>query len=72
MPFVREECDEMQMNQMTYNKCSCMKCGSQYATQIQKDEELQAEKCPKCGEKQLKLIGPLSFYETSGLFSGGG
>ena len=49
-----------------------MKCGSQYATQIQKEDELQKECCPKCGEKQLKLKGPLSFYETSGLFSGGG
>lgn len=62
----------MQMNETTYNKCSCTKCGSQYATHLQKDEELQNEPCPKCGEKQLKLSGPLSFYETSRLFSGGG
>ena len=62
----------MQMHETTYNKCSCMKCGSQYATHIQKEAELQNEACPKCGEKQLKLNGPLSFYETSRLFSGGG
>ena len=57
---------------MSYNKCECKKCGSQYATQIRDEIELQKEACPKCGEKQLKLAGPLSFYETQGLFSGGG
>ena len=62
----------MELYQMSYNKCECMKCGSQYATQIQQEVDLQKESCPKCGEKQLKLKGPRSFYETSGLFSGGG
>jgi len=62
----------MGTHEMSYNKCECMKCGSQYATQIQEEDELQKEVCPKCGEKQLKLNGPMSFYETSSLFSGGG
>jgi predicted nucleic acid-binding Zn-ribbon protein len=55
-----------------YNKCICQKCGSQYATVLKSDLELQNEPCPKCGEKQLKLSGPLSVRETSSLFSGGG
>jgi DNA-directed RNA polymerase subunit RPC12/RpoP len=57
---------------MSYNKCFCQKCGNQYATVIDKDEVLQNEACPNCGEKQLKLTGPLSFSETNSLFSGGG
>jgi hypothetical protein len=57
---------------MSYNKCICQKCGNQYATVIDKDEELQNEACPNCGEKELKLTGPMSVTEMSGLFSGGG
>jgi DNA-directed RNA polymerase subunit RPC12/RpoP len=57
---------------MSYNRCICQKCGSQFATVLDDDIELQKERCPKCGENQLKLFGPLSFSEVSGLFSGGG
>ncbi len=57
---------------MAYNKVICGKCGSQYATAIHSEAEIQKEPCPKCGEKLLKLAGPLSEYEMSGLFSGGG
>ncbi len=57
---------------MTYNKCICQKCGSQYATVLNRETELAKEACPKCGEKQLKLAGALSMAETSSLFSGGG
>jgi len=56
---------------MSYNKCICQKCGSQYATVIKSDVEIRNEPCPKCGEKQLKLSGPLSFQETSSLYGGG-
>jgi hypothetical protein len=38
---------------------------------IKSDEELLREACPKCGEKQLKLQGSLSFAEISSLFGGG-
>ncbi|MEJ2695446.1 MAG: hypothetical protein P8013_02245 [Candidatus Sulfobium sp.] len=55
-----------------YNRCKCEKCGSEFATVLKNDLELQNEPCPKCGEKQLKITGPLGFYETSRLFSGGG
>jgi Zn finger protein HypA/HybF involved in hydrogenase expression len=55
-----------------YNRCTCQKCGSEFATVLKNDLELQNEPCPKCGEKQLKMAGPLSFAETSRLFSGGG
>ncbi len=57
---------------MSYNKVICAKCGSQYATAIHTEAELEKEACPKCGEKQLKLSGPLSQFEMNGLFSGGG
>ncbi len=57
---------------MSYNKCECQKCGSQFATVLSDELELQKEACPKCGERQLKLLGPLTFAETSSLFSGGG
>ena len=57
---------------MSYNRCVCQKCGNQYATVIDKDEELLNEACPNCGEKQLKLIGPLSVSEVNSLFYGGG
>lgn len=57
---------------MSYNRCICQKCGSQFATVLADDVELQKEACPKCGEKQLKLSGALSFSEMSSLFSGGG
>jgi DNA-directed RNA polymerase subunit RPC12/RpoP len=57
---------------MSYNRCQCAKCGTLFATAIPTDEELQKEKCPHCGEKQLKIIGPMSISEISGLFSGGG
>ena len=56
----------------TYNRCSCEKCGNHYATIINTDEELQKEACPSCGEKKLKLVGPLSAAEMSSMFSGGG
>jgi len=62
----------MQTGTTTYNRCSCEKCGSQYATIINSDEELQKEACPSCSEKKLKLAGPLSAAEMSGMFSGGG
>jgi NAD-dependent SIR2 family protein deacetylase len=55
-----------------YNRCSCQKCGSHYATIINSDEELQKEACPSCNEKKLKLEGPLSAAEMSSMFSGGG
>ncbi len=57
---------------MSYNKCTCQKCGSNFATVINSDLELQNESCPKCGEKQLKLAGALSFAEINSLFGGGG
>jgi PHP family Zn ribbon phosphoesterase len=57
---------------VSYNRCICQKCGSQFATMINSDAELLKEKCPKCGEKQLKLQGGLSFAEISSLFGGGG
>jgi len=56
----------------TYNRCSCEKCGSNYATIINSAEELQKEACPSCGEKKMKLAGPLSAAEMNGMFSGGG
>jgi DNA-directed RNA polymerase subunit RPC12/RpoP len=55
-----------------YNRCVCQKCGSHFATILDNDTALQNEPCPKCGEKQLKLSGSLSFSEVSSLFSGGG
>jgi len=57
---------------MSYNRCTCQKCGKQYATVIDNDEDLQKEACPNCGEKQLKLIGLMSVSEVNSLFSGGG
>ena len=57
---------------MSYNKCVCQKCGSNYATVAKTDHDIQNEPCPKCGEKQLKLTGPMSLTETNSLFSGGG
>jgi rRNA maturation protein Nop10 len=57
---------------MSYNRCICQKCGSQFATVLANDGELMNEACPKCGEKELKLSGALSFSEISSLFSGGG
>lgn len=57
---------------MSYNRCICQKCGSQFATMISSDAELVNEPCPKCGEKQLKLSGALTFSEINGLFGGGG
>jgi len=56
---------------MSYNRCTCQKCGNQYATVIDKDEDLQKEACPNCGEKQLKIIAPMSVTEINSLFSGG-
>jgi len=56
---------------MSYNKCVCMKCNSQYATMIQTDDDIQKEACPQCGENQLSISGPMSVSEVSGLFSGG-
>jgi DNA-directed RNA polymerase subunit RPC12/RpoP len=57
---------------MSYNRCKCQKCGREFATLLDDDLELQKEACPKCGEKELKLSGTLSFSEMSSLFSGGG
>jgi len=62
----------METSAPTYNRCSCGKCGSHYATIINSDEELQKESCPSCNEKKLKLEGPLSAAELNGMFSGGG
>ncbi len=62
----------MEKATMSYSKCVCQKCGSQYATMIGNELELLKESCPKCGEKQLKFAGQLSFSEMNGLFSGGG
>lgn len=56
---------------MSYNRCVCGKCGSNFATVIQTDDELKKEACPSCGEKELTITAPLSFQEVSGLFSGG-
>ncbi len=39
---------------------------------INNDAELMSEPCPKCGERQLKLAGALSFAEINSLFGGGG
>ena len=57
---------------MSYNRCVCGKCGTYFATAIPTDEELKKETCPHCGEKQLKIVGPMSFSEINSLFSGGG
>jgi hypothetical protein len=38
---------------------------------IQTDDDIKKEVCPKCGESQLKISGPMSVSEVSGLFSGG-
>ena len=62
----------MQTDALTYNRCLCQKCGSQFATVISTDEELQKESCPGCGEKKLKIVGPLSPAEISSLFYSGG
>ncbi len=56
----------------TYNRCSCDNCENHYATIINSDEELKKETCPNCGEKKMKLAGPLSVAEMSAIFSGGG
>lgn len=61
----------MQNGTMSYSKCACQNCGSQYATQINDEAELQKESCPKCGEKKLTITGPMSFSEISSLFGGG-
>jgi predicted RNA-binding Zn-ribbon protein involved in translation (DUF1610 family) len=61
----------MEEQNMSYNKCVCMKCNSQYATMIQTDDDIQKEACPQCGENQLSISGPMSVSEVSGLFSGG-
>ena len=57
---------------MSYNRGTCQKCGKEYATVIDKDEDLQKEACPNCGERQLKIIAPMSVSEINSLFSGGG
>ncbi len=62
----------MKADAMTYNRCSCQKCGAQFATIINSDDELLKEACPGCGEKKLKIVGPLSQAEISSLFYGGG
>jgi DNA-directed RNA polymerase subunit RPC12/RpoP len=56
---------------MSYNRCKCGKCGSNFATVITTDDELKNEPCPNCGEKNLCIVGPMSVQEVSGLFSGG-
>jgi len=62
----------METNSLTYNRCSCLQCGSQYATVISSDEELLKESCPGCGEKKLKIVGPLSPAEINSMFYSGG
>jgi len=62
----------MDASTLTYNRCSCQKCGNQYATVINTDEELQKESCPGCGEKKLKIVGPLSPAEINSMFYSGG
>jgi predicted nucleic acid-binding Zn-ribbon protein len=62
----------MNANTATYNRCECLKCGSHYATVIGTDEELQKEACPGCGEKKLKIVGPLTPAEISSMFYSGG
>lgn len=57
---------------MSYSKCVCQKCNSQYATMISNEADLQKEKCPNCGAMQLRITGPMSFSEISSLFYGGG
>jgi hypothetical protein len=62
----------MATNELTYNRCECLKCGSHYATIISSEEELQKETCPGCGEKKLKIVGPLSQSEVNSMFYSGG
>ncbi len=62
----------MESCSLTYNRCSCLKCGGHYATVISSDEELQKESCPGCGEKKLKIVGPLSQAEINSIFYSGG
>ncbi len=57
---------------MSYYRCICQKCGSNYASMIDNDIELQKESCPGCGEKQLKISEPLTSAEINKLFYGGG
>jgi rRNA maturation endonuclease Nob1 len=57
---------------LTYNRCACQGCSSQYATVINSDEELQKESCPNCGSKTLKIVGPLSDAEINSMFYSGG
>ncbi|MBI5205597.1 MAG: hypothetical protein HZA11_11840 [Nitrospirae bacterium] len=57
---------------MSYNRCICQGCGSNFATVISSDTDLQKEKCPSCGEKRLKISGKLSHSELATQFSGGG
>jgi len=54
-----------------YNKCECKNCGSQFATVISNEADIEKEKCPHCGEKQLKISGKLSVSEFASQFSGG-
>jgi ribosomal protein S27AE len=61
----------MEVN-MSYNRCTCGKCEKQFATIIDNEIVLQQETCPNCGEKELKLIGPLSVSEVNSLFYSGG
>ncbi|HXX82161.1 MAG TPA: hypothetical protein VEI46_11470 [Thermodesulfovibrionales bacterium] len=62
----------MELNTMSYSKCICRKCGTQYATMLNNDAELQNEPCPKCGEKELRFSGPLGLNELRSTFGGGG
>lgn len=57
---------------MSYNRCICQKCGSNFATMINNDAELQKEKCPGCGERKLKISGKLNHSELASQFSGSG
>ena len=39
---------------------------------INSEEELMKETCPGCGEKKLKIVGPLTPEEISSMFYSGG
>ncbi|GAB4483477.1 MAG: hypothetical protein OHK006_04550 [Thermodesulfovibrionales bacterium] len=62
----------MDHNTLTYNRCTCGKCGNSYATVIGDDAEMAKEACPNCGEKKLKIECPLTQAEIQSIFYSGG